>query len=101
MTRDEWLRLERLYNLVQPDRIVTGLRSDGGYDPIALFEERIKATDDVDGLRVQIATVHRNDMRKQPTHPDNEREYHMAELLCVCVNALPDMIRERQQREAP
>ena len=94
MTRDEWLRLQRLYNLVQPDRLITGLKHDDCYQPIAIFEERIKATDEQDGLRVQVATVYRNDQSKPSLHPDNEREYHMAELLCACVNSIKPIMEQ-------
>ena len=101
MTKDERLRLERLYNLVRPSHLVTGLRDGDGYQPIALFEQKIKASDENAGLRVQVATVYRNDQTKPPTHPDNDREYHFAELLCAAVNALPerDEAREDHKRE--
>ena len=98
MTLSDWLRLQRLYNLVQPDRLVTGLKHDDGYQPIAVFEERIKATDDEVGLRVQVATVYRNDQRKPSLHPDNEREYHMAELICACVNAIKPIMAEKMAK---
>ncbi|MGQ0721038.1 MAG: hypothetical protein ACT4PE_05620 [Candidatus Eiseniibacteriota bacterium] len=95
MTLSDWLRLQRLYNLVQPDRLVVGLKHDEGYQPIAVFEERIKATDDEAGLRVQVATVYRNDQSKPTTHPDNEREYHFASLICEAVNAIKPIMEQR------
>ena len=99
MTRDDWLKLQRLYNLVQPDRLDVGLRDDGerGYVPIGIFEERIKGTEEEAGLRVQVATVYRNDQRKPSTHPDNEREYHFAALICAAVNAIKPIMAEKMK----
>ncbi len=97
MTLADWLRLQRLYNLVQPDRLLTGVRDDGTYQPFAILEEKIRATDDEAGLRVQIATAYRNDQRKAPMHPDNDREYHMAELICACVNAIKPIMEQRMK----
>ena len=95
MTESDRMRLERLYNLVHPSYLVSGMRHDDGYEPIALFEQRIKATDEEDGLRVQIGTVYRNDQRLPSLHPDNEREYHFAQLICAAINALPDLLKPR------
>ena len=97
MTDSEWIKLERLWNLVQPGRITVDPRTDRGWKPIALFEEAIKATDEETGLRVQVGSVWPNDARLNPLHPDNEKQYHMANLIAESVNAMGRLLRERAQ----
>ena len=94
MTRDERLALERLYNLVQPSRLVADPRHDQGWQPIAIFEEVLRESEESDGLRVQAATVHLNDQRLNALHPENDKQYHFAQLICAAVNALPGLLRE-------
>lgn len=98
MRSDERLALERLYNLVQPARLVVDPRHDQGWQAIAIFEEKIKGTDEQAGLRVQAATVHPNDARLNALHPENEKQYHLAQLICAAVNALPELLRERMDK---
>lgn len=90
--KPDLLELERPYNLVQPDRLVADVRHDQGWAPIAIFEERIRATDDVAGLRVMAATVYLNDRRLNAMHPENDKQYHLAALICAAVNALPELL---------
>ena len=97
--RKERIELERLYNLVQPDRLVVDVRHDQGWQPIAIFEERQKATDEQEGLRVMAATVYLNDQRLNAMHPENDKQYHLAQLICAAVNALPGLLMAAPEGE--
>lgn len=97
MKREEWLRLQRLYNMVQPDKLRADVRHDQGWKPIAIFECRDE--NDETTLRVQCATVYLNDQRLNALHPENEKQYHLAELLCAAVNSLPEIIADYMKRD--